>query len=120
MTYKPLLFTQKSGANHVIIDGIHEISFHLNLPKGTYVYLHKQRDKLLLNERGLITTLGNGRKVNYVTADENGSVSFDAAIEENDTTLESNEETPKEQKQKNVKISTCSFILRKDRIPLPS
>lgn len=80
MTYKPLLFTQKSAANHVIIDGIYEISFHLNLPRGTYVYLHKQRDKLLLNDRGLITTLGNGRKVNYVTADEGGGVSFETGM----------------------------------------
>ena len=44
-----LVFTQKSSTNHVILDGIHEISFRLELPKGLYVYLHKQKDRLLLN-----------------------------------------------------------------------
>jgi len=64
---KPLIFTQKSSKNHVILDGIHEISFRLQLPKGPYVYLHKHKDKLLLNEKDKVTTLGGGRKVNYLT-----------------------------------------------------
>ena len=54
---KPLIFTQKSSKNHVILDGIHEISFRLKLPKGPYVYLHQQKDRLLLND---------GDKVNVV------------------------------------------------------
>jgi len=65
---KPLVFTQKSTTNHVILDGIHEISFRLELPKGPYVYLHKQRDRLLLNEKDKVTTLGGGRRVNYFTS----------------------------------------------------
>ena len=47
--HKPLVFTQKSSKNHVILDGIHEISFRLQLPRATYVYLHQQKDRLLLN-----------------------------------------------------------------------
>lgn len=73
---KPLLYTQKSATNHVILDGIHEISFHLKLPKASYIYLHKQKDKLLLNEKALVATLGNGRKVNYITPD-NGRLTFE-------------------------------------------
>ena len=49
--HKPLIFTQKSSKNHVILDGIHEISFRLQLPRATYVYLHKQKDRLLLNPK---------------------------------------------------------------------
>jgi len=78
---KPLLFTQKSATNHVILDGIHEISFHLKLPKGPYIYLHKQKDRLLINENGLVTTLGNGRSVNYITED-GGDLTFVGSLEE--------------------------------------
>ena len=56
--HKPLVFTQKSSKNHVIIDGIHEISFRLELPKGPYVYLHKQKDKFLLNEADKVGFFG--------------------------------------------------------------
>ena len=56
-TNKPLVFTQKSSKNHVILDGIHEISFRLELPKGSYVYLHKHKDKLLLNEKNKVSVL---------------------------------------------------------------
>jgi len=95
--HKPLVFTQKSSKNHVIIDGIHEISFRLELPKGPYVYLHKQKDRFLLNEGDKLTTLGGGRIVNYLTPDNKPEIHY---TKDSPVTLSPRHETFNDKKEK--------------------